>query len=68
MLVTALLDHSCSAKKYVYEHMDEDKKKRNIEKANLRKQEWYSFFLFLSFCRLAKKKLIRKEKKAEKLV
>lgn len=40
MLVTALLDHSRSAKKYVYEHMDEDKKKRNIEKANLRKQEW----------------------------
>ena len=43
MLVIALLANSCSAKKYVYEHMDEDKKKRNIEKANLRKQEWYSF-------------------------
>ena len=40
MLVTTLLANSCSAKKYVYEHMDEDKKKRNIEKANLRKQEW----------------------------
>ena len=43
-------------------------KRRETSKKRIYENKNGILFLFLSFCRLAKKKLIRKEKKAEKLV